>query len=1629
MKNISTAFKKALYENERNYLAFADVTLSDGTVLHLTNSEIWTGGYTREDAISEDENFTVLGSAIAGSATLIINNIEDQFSEYSFKDAKVRLYEGMEFIENGVTRLEKLKGGRYTVDDTQYNGAKITLSLLDNMIQFDRPYSESTLQYPATCDTIVRNLCTVCGVTLRTFDSTYKNTVIQTRPSDEAITCREVLSWVATICGTFAKCNVDGELELKWFDITKLQSLFDGLDGGVFDDGTPRYTSGDTADGGTFNPWNTGYVYDAGEFSSRDDIAIISSLKSQNIAVDNTVIAGIRIYVKNPNEDAESDILTYTYPANYSEGVLIEISDNEFITPSNANTILQRLKPLLYGLTFRKANVSQLNDPSLEAGDVGYIIDRKNNHYPIIITRNTFKLDGFQTIVCGSQSVLKNSSVQFSDATKSFLEYKRLLNKERTAREVALEQLSEALAEHSGLYSTTQTTQSGNIYYLHDMPDLADSKVVWKMTTEAFGVTTNYNGAHPEQTVWNGGMTVNGDVIANILDAIGVNAGWINTGQLVIKNSGGQEIFFADVDAGVLRISAIGTAKQEAISAAATDATTKANNALNSAKSYTDTQLGNYDNEITAILSDMQDQIDGQIESWYYDYEPTLNNVPASGWSDETERTKHEGDIFYWKSKGYAYRFLKDGNTWTWKRIEDTDITTAIGLANDAQALADQKKRIFIVQPTPPYDEGDLWTQGSSGDVMRCKNGIHRVSGASYVASDWEKASKYTDDSSLNAFKNGDYATFVTNTNTALGTKITTYYQSTTPTNAISGDLWIDGGNGNILKRYNGSSWVAVQDEGIQSALTAAGDAQSTADSKIITFAQATQPTATDVGDLWIDTGDNNKMWRWNGGAWVVVTDNSGLKAFHDGTYATFVQTTNTKLNAKITTFYQTSSPTASATGDLWIDTDDNNKLYRWNGSSWQEVRDKGIQSALTAASTAQTTADSKIITFAQASQPTATDTGDLWIDTDDNNKLYRWNGSTWSPMTDTSGLQSWITGTYTQDMTDLQSQIDGKIETWRQATDPSLSWTDTATKDKHVKDLWYCTSTTDVIPSWLLPYVGKDSGMTTLLSQRADDYWFSITNDANFSIDGATSTNIYIDSNSAIAFANSQPSSSGRTQAYNLNICRRDGQAVSIKHQTITSGSNKAVKIKFSGYTAYSQTDQTSEYANEYEVFFTNSNEVYINVLKQPTNTSYLGDTSIKDNSATVTFSLSAGAHVSIKKVSGAWVATVNKYTNNTSWIYTKTGNVYSWEKLDSGIPSELLDEIDGKAQIFTTSSTPTDASEGDLWFKSATDPIKTYVNGQWVEYNKYTDDSTANANLVTAKSYSDTNLQTAKNYADSAVSTYNTNLDQQAVFNKLTNNGQTQGIFLENNRIYINMTYASTGTLVVGGSSSNTDGEIEVKNSSGTRIGRIDKTGIYFGNIISSLTNPYFRLYDNGVLESRFGSSSYYAKMGSTYGFEVQGNGINAKLYASSWTYKQNDTVDPGAEVPDYSESIDINTRPGFYGYNTAFKVTDSSYSSRGTYTAIGKNYIEIAYSSRDLDLDVPSSYPTMVQLRSTSSHQTLMLAYRYGGFGTEKSLVLDETGFRQIVNNGSTYKPYTGNFVVGSKTYFVRGGIICT
>ncbi len=150
------------------------------------------------------------------------------------------------------------------------------------------------------------------------------------------------------------------------------------------------------------------------------------------------------------------------------------------------------------------------------------------------------------------------------------------------------------------------------------------------------------------------------------------------------------------------------------------------------------------DNTLPDMLSGLQDQIDGHIESFFHDYDPTMSNLPASEWTTAEEKQKHLNDTFTNTSTGGSWRFLKNGGIYKWVEIADTATSQALALAGEAKDTADGKRRVFVTTPTTPYDVGDLWTQGTNGDIMRCKKA--RASG-NYTASDWEKASKYTDDS------------------------------------------------------------------------------------------------------------------------------------------------------------------------------------------------------------------------------------------------------------------------------------------------------------------------------------------------------------------------------------------------------------------------------------------------------------------------------------------------------------------------------------------------------------------------------------------------------------------------------------------------------------------------------------------------------------------------------------------------------------------------------------------------------------------------------------------------------------------------------------------------------------------
>ena len=710
MRDISNRFKNEQNNDNRNYLKYADITLADGTVINLTNADFWSNGMKFEDSVSDDNTFNI-GSANINTLNLSINNFDGKHTDYDFTDATVICYVGIELEPEDTSALldttgdkildttgneiivhknaliEKIRICTMTVIDTPYqNTTIIELECEDNMRKFDRNYSASKLKYPATRKQIIQDACKVCGVTLDTLNFYQDSYQVPARPDDEALTFRQVIAWVCQIGCQYARCDKYGRLTIKWYDTE---------------------------------------IADANRVT-------IKSTNGFTPNLDDVVITGVQVteYLESTSTDEEAS--SYLYG---EEGYVLKISENKLIPQGTGEAVANIIGEKCVGMSFRPFETECLTDIVLEAGDAVLITDRKGNKYKSYLTNVVLQPGSFEQISCNAESAARNSSKTYSLVTQAAVDARKSVWRERTTREQALQEFKDRLDNSTGVYTTVQTQQDGSqIFYLHDKPTLAESQAVWKMTAEAWGVSTDGG-----QT-WNGGMTVDGDTIVRILNAVGVNADWINAGAITVTDADGNIIFSVDMDTKSVYLDGsvqIGGGKSLNQTFA---------NYLQESKDYSDGKLSDYAETVTGSLGELQDQIDGQIETFYYDYEPTLQNKPASDWTSATERKKHIGDLFFNKTTGYAYRFMQDGATWGWILVQDTDITKAMKAAESAQDTADHKRRVFVTKPQPPYDIGDLWSQeeDEGGDILTCT--VSRAKGASYVQSDWQKLNKYTDD-------------------------------------------------------------------------------------------------------------------------------------------------------------------------------------------------------------------------------------------------------------------------------------------------------------------------------------------------------------------------------------------------------------------------------------------------------------------------------------------------------------------------------------------------------------------------------------------------------------------------------------------------------------------------------------------------------------------------------------------------------------------------------------------------------------------------------------------------------------------------------------------------------------------
>lgn len=839
MRNLSTEFKEQQNSGNRNYLKYADFTFTDGSTLSITDKDLWSNGFKFEDAVSQNGSFDI-GAAIINKLTLQINNFSGKYTDYIWDGARVVCYIGLELS----TGIEKIRICTMTVTDAPYqNTAIISLTCEDSMRKFDRDYSESKLTYPATRLQIIQDACEVCGVTLQSTRFDNDDFVIQNRPDDSSITFRQVIAWVAQMGCQWAKCDEYGRLCFGWYEREVPDNFYDLVE----------------------TPWKDVEGNDILDTTGEQIITImqtgITAIQTNGFTpwLYDLEITGIKVteYIENSSQNEAK-----TYQSGKS-GYVIEISDNKLIQEGTGEAICKIISDRCVGMKFRPFSTGALTNIAWEAGDTIAISDRNGKQYKSYLTSVTLNPGAFEQLECSAKSASRNKQKQYSLNQQIQAENNKNLRDERTAREKALEELSQRLAEASGTYTTVETQPDGsNIYYLHNKPQLYDSDIVWKMTAEAWAVSTD-GGQH-----WNGGMTVDGDVIARILTATGVNADWINTGTIKAIDKDGNITFLVDVTTGRVVINA------DSVQVKGKDV-----NAI--AKEKAETEVNNFiSNTYTTDINNLQSQIDGQIETFFYDYEPTLQNIPASGWTTNEERKKHEGDLFYWKSKGYAYRFMQDGATWKWQLVQDTDITLALAAAEKAQDTADHKRRVFVVQPEPPYDIGDLWAQGKTGDLMRCK--VARASG-SYDSSDWEKASKYTDDSSLDLFINGVFKDSLNSLKTQIDGKIETWYQPNDPSvkwTKTEELPWCDI-DGNKILDESGNEIVLVWES----------------------------EKTEHEGDLWHNTSDNTQ-WIYKSGVWKPQSIPDALLDKVDGKSSVYT--------------VQPTPPYYS--GDLWMTTDSDGK-------------------------------------------------------------------------------------------------------------------------------------------------------------------------------------------------------------------------------------------------------------------------------------------------------------------------------------------------------------------------------------------------------------------------------------------------------------------------------------------------------------------------------------------------------------------------------------------------------------------------------------------------------------------------------------------------------------------------------
>lgn len=620
MINVSNTFKEKLQDGEQ-VIEIVEITFTDGTTKTLEN-EIMIGNNDFSDC-AESSSFPV-GATVCKTMKLELDNTEDQWKDYNFYQAKVHTYLKLQtsvaepasesiwmndFYEpildtdgNSIVlsraasedRYETIDKGVYTITTPEQYGEILSFTAMDDMYKTNAKYY-SALTLPQPIMALVRDACESLNIPMGFSSMAHGNVIVTALPDN--MTFRQLIGWAAMLETANARIDNRGYLQ--------------------------------------FIKWNFGSV----ENGSLVPLKLEDYVNSPTLSSDDIVITGIRV----KNKESESLFGT--------AGYVLEL-ENNLLSDSDLGTVSAWIGGNLVGAKFRNLQGDLLYNPLLEFGDMARSFDRNGNGYLTPITDVSSPLNGITTVKTQADDPIRNSSTYMSEATKALVEARQLVKDERTEREKAVERLANTLKESGGLYMTEDPQDDGSvIYYMHNKPTLEESDIVWKLTAEAIGISTDGGKTYPY------GFTVTGEMITRLLYAEGINASYINAGALIVRDTNGKIIFSADIDNNQIVIDGASV------------------------------RIGA--SHLDGLLNSMQGQIDGNINTWTGTPAPTLSNYPANEWLTDTEMSKHVGDLYY-DGDSHAYRFRNDGKGYYWERLKDTDVTKALQDSEDALTAAKQ---------------------------------------------------------------------------------------------------------------------------------------------------------------------------------------------------------------------------------------------------------------------------------------------------------------------------------------------------------------------------------------------------------------------------------------------------------------------------------------------------------------------------------------------------------------------------------------------------------------------------------------------------------------------------------------------------------------------------------------------------------------------------------------------------------------------------------------------------------------------------------------------------------------------------------------------------------------------------